>query len=58
MEDTIFLEEEKNLIDNLNRIDLLITKLNQKVESYNYELENSKDEKKHDELLEKKYDKV
>lgn len=58
MEDTILLEEEKNLIDNLNRIDLLITKLNQKVESYNYELENSKDEKKHDELLEKKYDKV
>lgn len=58
MEDTIFLEEEKNLIDNLNRIDLLITKLNQKVESYNYELENSKDEKKYDELLEKKYDKV
>ena len=58
MEDTVFLEEEKNLIDNLNRIDLLITKLNQKVESYNYELENSNDEKKHDELLEKKYDKV
>ena len=58
MEDTVFLEEEKNLIDNLNRIDLLITKLNQKVESYNYELENSKDEKKHDELLEKKYNKV
>lgn len=58
MEDTVFLEEEKNLIDNLNRIDLLITKLNQKVESYNYELENSKDDKKHDELLEKKYDKV
>lgn len=58
MEDTIFLEEEKNLIDNLNRIDLLISKLNQKVETYNYELENLKDERKHDELLEKKYDKV
>lgn len=58
MEDTIFLEEEKNLIDNLNRIDLLISKLNQKVETYNYELENLKDERKHDELLEKKYDRV
>ncbi|MBQ8535022.1 MAG: hypothetical protein IJ463_04980 [Bacilli bacterium] len=58
MEDSVFLEEEKNLIDNLNRIDLLISKLNQKVETYNYELENSTDERKHNEILEKKYDKV
>lgn len=58
MDDTIFLEEEKNLIDNLNRIDLLITKLNQRVESYNYELENSNDESINENLLEKKYDKV
>lgn len=58
MEDVIFLEEEKNLIDNLNRIDLLISKINQKIDSYNYELENSHDNKRKDDLLEKKYDKV
>ena len=39
MEDTVFLEEEKNLIDNLNRIDLLISRINQKIDSYNYELD-------------------
>lgn len=58
MEDVVFLEEEKNLIDNLNRIDLLISKINQKIDSYNYELENSHDNKRKDDLLEKKYDKV
>ena len=41
MEDTVFLEEEKNLIDNLNRIDLLISRINQKIDSYNYELDKS-----------------
>ena len=58
MDNSIFLEEEKNLIDKLNRIDLLISKLNQKIDSYNYEIENTDDEKKKEELLEKKYDRV
>ena len=58
MEDTVFLEEEKNLIDNLNRIDLLISRINQKIDSYNYELDKSENNKKVDDLLEKKYDKV
>ncbi len=58
MEDAIFLEEEKNLIDNLNRIDLLISKVNQKIESFNYELENSNDETRKNEIFERKYEKV
>ena len=58
MDNSIFLEEEQNLIDNLNRIDLLISKLNQKINSYNYELENAPDNKRKEELLEKKEDRL
>ena len=58
MDNSVFLDEERNLIDNLNRIDLLISKINQKIDSYNYDAENTLDEKKKEELLEKKYDRV
>ena len=41
MNNSVFLDEERNLIDNLNRIDLLISKINQKIDFYNYEVENT-----------------